>query len=94
MPDIQKNEGKIDRITRIGVGISLLLFGFFFAAGIAKPITLFIGSTTIISAILGWCPLYIPFGIDTCHGNHKKKKEKRLKFPQKVPTRHNQPTKR
>lgn len=75
MPEVQKNEGKADRVSRTIVGVFLLLFGYFLAFGVAKPICLFIGTTTIISAILGWCPLYIPFGIDTCHGNHKKKQK-------------------
>lgn len=76
MPEIEKNEGTVDRISRICVGVCLLLFGFLFAAGIAKPVCIFFGTSTILSAILGWCPLYIPFGVDTCHGNHRKKRKK------------------
>lgn len=78
MNEIEKNEGKVDRISRSIVGLCLILFGITLAVGIAKPISLFIGTTTIISAILGWCPLYIPFGIDTCHGNHKKRKKSKV----------------
>ncbi len=72
---MDKNEGKADRLTRFLVGIALLAFGFFFAVGIAKPVTLFFGTTTIISAIFGWCPLYIPFGLNTCGGHKRKKAE-------------------
>ncbi len=67
----KKNEGRVDRVTRTAIGICLLLFGFFIAKGIARPVTLFIGSTTIISAIFGWFPLYISFGVDTCHRDKK-----------------------
>lgn len=75
MSSIEKNEGTIDRVSRSIVGVILITFGLTLASGIAKPVSLFMGASTIISAILGWCPLYIPFGIDTCKGRHKKKKD-------------------
>ncbi len=75
---VEKNEGKVDRITRSIVGVCLLVFGLTLATGIAKPITLFFGTTTIISAVFGWCPLYLPFGVDTCRGRHKKKENSKV----------------
>lgn len=61
-----KNVGGIDKTLRIVAGVALLAFA---ATGI--PATGFnwigwIGVVPLLTAAIGWCPLYVPFGIRTC----------------------------
>ena len=58
---MEKNIGSADRTLRIIVGIVILLVGFVFKSwwGI-------IGVVPLVTASLGWCPAYLPFGISTC----------------------------
>ncbi|HEB80760.1 MAG TPA: DUF2892 domain-containing protein [Chromatiales bacterium] len=57
-----ENVGNIDRVLRIVVGlaiISLIFWGPRTAWG-------WIGVIPIVSALIGWCPLYTTLGIRTC----------------------------
>lgn len=56
------NEGTADRIVRIVIGVfgvSLLFWG-------PKSLWGLFGLLPLITGVLGWCPLYVPFGISTC----------------------------
>ena len=57
---MNQNVGKIDRLFRILIGIVIIAIGAYFKSwwGI-------IGVVPILTAIIGFCPLYIPFKIDT-----------------------------
>lgn len=60
------NVGGLDRILRAVLGIALLLF-----AALGIPETGYnylgwIGVVPLLTAVLGWCPAYVPFGIRTC----------------------------
>jgi ribose/xylose/arabinose/galactoside ABC-type transport system permease subunit len=62
-----KNMGGIDRIVRAVAGIALILY----ALGIIAPGTGYnvwgwIGVVPLLTALIGWCPAYLPFGIKTC----------------------------
>ncbi len=58
------NEGSLDRIIRVILG--LIIFSLWFVLqGNAKYLGL-IGLIPLITALLGWCPLYTIFGINTC----------------------------
>jgi len=62
-----KNMGSIDRILRIIVGIVLILY----ALNVIAPDTGYnvwgwVGVVPILTALIGWCPAYLPFGIKTC----------------------------
>jgi hypothetical protein len=61
---MQKNVGNVDRAIRILGGIALLSL-FFLAAAPLKWIGL-IGIAPILTGLLGWCPAYPMFGINTC----------------------------
>jgi hypothetical protein len=57
------NIGGIDRIVRAVVGIGLIYWamtptGPMLGAGIP-------GFIILLTAIIGWCPAYLPFGINT-----------------------------
>ena len=57
---MNQNVGKIDRLFRILIGIVIIAIGAYFKSwwGI-------IGVVPILTAIIGFCPLYIPFKINT-----------------------------
>ncbi|MES2770255.1 MAG: DUF2892 domain-containing protein [Bdellovibrionota bacterium] len=59
---MKKNEGKIDRIIRIVVGVGLLSLIFI------GPQTMWglIGIVPLLTGIIGFCPLYKILGLDTC----------------------------
>ncbi|MGH1421249.1 MAG: YgaP family membrane protein [Hyphomonas sp.] len=56
------NEGLIDRLLRIIVGIGLIALVF------VGPMTPFgwIGVVPLFTGIVGWCPIYTVLGIKTC----------------------------
>lgn len=63
MADILKrNEGKFDRIARVVVGVAVLSLVFI------GPQTLWglVGLIFIVTGLVGMCPIYRVFGIDTC----------------------------
>jgi hypothetical protein len=59
--DMKKNVGGIDRIVRGVAGIALVAW-----ALTGGPIWAWIGVVPVFTAVVGWCPLYVPFGISTC----------------------------
>lgn len=56
------NEGTIDRVVRILVGLALL------SLTVVGPKTLWglVGLVPLLTGIVGTCPLYSVFGISTC----------------------------
>lgn len=59
---MKTNEGSLDRIARVIAGLALIaltLTGTIGAWG-------WIGVVPLLTGILGVCPAYIPFGINTC----------------------------
>lgn len=59
---LKTNEGTIDRILRIVVGLALLAMVF------VGPQTVWgwVGLVPLLTGLLGTCPLYSLFGISTC----------------------------
>lgn len=59
---MKHNVGGLDRTLRIIVGAVLVVIGAVFLSwwGVLGLVLLFTG-------LLNWCPLYLPFGISTCH---------------------------
>ena len=62
------NMGKVDRIARAIVGLILVLIAFFIVAGVAQIILWIIGGILLLTAIIGFCPLYYPFHFSTKKG--------------------------
>ncbi len=56
------NEGSIDRIVRIVAGLVLISLVFI---GPQSPWG-WIGVVPLATGLIGWCPAYTLFGIDTC----------------------------
>lgn len=56
-----KNVGSMDRVVRVVAGLALI------AAGVAfKGWWGALGLVLLATAAIGWCPLYLPFGLNTC----------------------------
>ena len=59
---MKSNMGKVDRIVRAALGIGLISLAF---VGPQTPWG-WIGVVPLLTAFVGWCPAYLPFGISTC----------------------------
>jgi hypothetical protein len=59
---MKTNIGTIDRILRVIVGIGLISLAFI---GPQTPWG-WIGVVPLLTALVGWCPAYVPFGISSC----------------------------
>lgn len=57
-----RNEGNLDRALRFIVGFGLVLPTL---AGVIGPWG-WIGVVPLVTATIGWCPLYQVLGVDTC----------------------------
>ena len=55
------NVGKIDRISRVLLGLIIIAVGIYFKSwwGI-------IGIIPLVTAAIGWCPLFALFGLSSC----------------------------
>lgn len=63
---MNKNEGNMDRIIRIVAGAALLVAGLGFVSGALGIVLAAVGGILTVTALIGWCPLYALFGINTC----------------------------
>jgi hypothetical protein len=55
------NVGKADRIIRVILGAGIIAIGVYLKSWWGA-----IGVIPIITAAIGWCPAYLPFGISSC----------------------------
>lgn len=64
---MNKNVGGIDKKIRFGLGILILIIGYLNNSwwGI-------IGIVPILTAFLGWCPLYVPLKLSTISNKKNK----------------------
>lgn len=61
-----KNMGLIDRIVRVLLAVAVgVLYLTHQISGLAAIILGIVALVFVITAILGFCPLYLPFGIST-----------------------------
>jgi len=64
---MKKNMGNIDRIIRVIV--AAIFAGLYFTGtvtGIVGIILLVLGFVFVLTSIVSFCPLYVPFGLNTC----------------------------
>jgi sulfite exporter TauE/SafE len=54
------NVGKTDRILRIIAGIAIFALGFYYSSWWGL-----VGIVPLLTGLIRWCPLYIPFNINT-----------------------------
>ncbi|HOT13366.1 MAG TPA: DUF2892 domain-containing protein [Bacteroidales bacterium] len=68
---MKKNMGTIDKVIRILVAVIIaILFFTNIISGALGIVLLILAAVFVLTSLISFCPLYIPFGIDTC-----KKKE-------------------
>ncbi len=58
---MKTNVGGIDKIIRILAGIALVAW-----ALMGGPVWAWIGVVPLATGLLGWCPAYTLFGMNTC----------------------------
>ena len=64
---MKSNVGTADKIIRIIIGITLVVVALVVVMStVLKIILLVVGIILLLTAIAGFCCLYIPFGISTC----------------------------
>jgi ribose/xylose/arabinose/galactoside ABC-type transport system permease subunit len=56
-----QNIGGIDRSVRAVLGLAIIAAGIYFKSWWGA-----IGLVPLLTATLGWCPAYTPFGFSTC----------------------------
>ena len=65
----QKNEGPVDRTIRVVVGILLIAVSLWLLGGleasVAGVVVAAFGLWLIVTGAIGFCPLYVPLGINT-----------------------------
>lgn len=60
------NMGKIDRTIRIVLAVVIgILYFTQVITGTLGIVLMLLGGIFILTSILGWCPLYLPFGLKT-----------------------------
>lgn len=59
---MKANVGGIDKILRIIAGLLLITLA---ALGMGTPWT-WIGVVPLVTGLMGWCPAYTLFGLNTC----------------------------
>lgn len=67
---MKRNESNQDRGTRAVVGIIALLIGLFAVGGFFRALLIIVGLVLVITAAVGFCPLYRLLGINTCKVRH------------------------
>jgi hypothetical protein len=58
---MNKNVGSSDRTIRVIAGLIIIFIGIYFKSWWGV-----VGVLPIVTAMLRWCPAYLPFGISSC----------------------------
>lgn len=70
---LRRNMGRLDRTLRFLVGVALILIGLFALRGaqgsLSGIVVAAIAVMPILTAMTGFCPGYVPFGISTLPGD-------------------------
>ena len=60
-----KNVGRADQWIRIIIGALLILWGLFGLTGTGKWVAILVGLIPLLTAFIGFCPLYTLIGVNT-----------------------------
>jgi hypothetical protein len=64
---MKKNMGNVDRIVRVLIAVVIaILFFTKVISGTLGIVLLVLGGVFLLTSLVGFCPLYAPFGIKTC----------------------------
>ena len=62
---LHRNVGTYDRLLRIVLGAVLMIVGFSIQGTVGITLGI-VGLVPLLTGLIGWCPLYVPFGFSTC----------------------------
>lgn len=64
---MKKNMGSADKIIRIVIAVIISALYFTqIISGTVAIILLALGAVFLLTSVISFCPLYVPFGISTC----------------------------
>jgi hypothetical protein len=64
---MKKNMGTADRIVRLIAAIAVgVLYGLNLISGTVAIVLGVVAIAFLATSLIGWCPLYLPFGLSTC----------------------------
>lgn len=64
---MKKNMGTIDKIVRIVLALVVaILFFTNVVTGVLGIVLLVLAGVFVLTSLISFCPLYLPFGISTC----------------------------
>ena len=58
---MKNNVGSADRKIRLIAGLIIIFLGIYFKNWWGA-----VGMIPLVTAVIGWCPAYLPFGISSC----------------------------
>jgi len=72
---LKKNLGTFDRVIRLVIAVIIAIaYLSGWLHGIIGTILLVLAGIITITGLIGWCPIYAPFGLNTCKVKEIKKK--------------------
>ncbi|MGK0619820.1 YgaP family membrane protein [Meiothermus cerbereus] len=69
---MKPNEGTTDRIIRLVLAVVLFLLAFTVAGGVWVYVAAGLGAVMLLTAAVGFCPLYAALGVNTCPAPQRK----------------------
>lgn len=64
---MKKNMGTADRALRLIAAIAVgVLYGLSLISGTVAIVLGVVAVAFFVTSLIGWCPLYLPFGLSTC----------------------------
>lgn len=70
---MKKNMGTIDRVVRVLIAAAIV--GLYLGGvieGTLAYVLMGLGGVFVLTSLVSFCPLYLPFGLSTCPANTKK----------------------
>lgn len=62
---MKRNEGNVDRVIRLVAGIAAIALAIV-AGGVLGVVLAVVGAILLVTAAVGFCPLYRVLGVNTC----------------------------
>ncbi len=64
---MKKNMGNADRALRLAAAIAIgALYGLNIISGTVAIVLGVVAIAFLATSLIGWCPMYMPFGLSTC----------------------------
>lgn len=64
---MKKNMGTADRVIRLAAAIAVgVLYGLNLISGTVAIVLGVVAVAFLATSLIGWCPMYLPFGLSTC----------------------------